>query len=300
MRRLVGFPVDNADLVKPANKLTPGTRKFKMLKQRIITAVLLIAPFLATLFYLPHVAMTAIFGLVTVLAAREWAILSQLRGSGVTIYASVVVLLGLLIIYFKTSHTWALVLALIFWSVVFYLIRQKQQNPERTVPRWMLLFSGLAVLPLCWLSLEVLLQQPGGRILILMLFLTIWTADSGAYFIGRAFGRRKLADNISPGKSIEGAIGGLLLVLPISWIMAKWVLGLSLLPSIIWALAMLLPAIYSIAGDLFESIIKRQAGVKDSGNLLPGHGGIMDRCDSVFAAAPVFSLIALGYAVHSA
>lgn len=123
---------------------------------------------------------------------------------------------------------------------------------------------------------------------VLLILVLVWIADIGAYFVGRAWGRRKLAPDISPGKTWEGAIGGTAAALVYAIILGTFIEGLFWVP---YLLAAALVAVLSIVGDLFESAVKRQAAVKDSGTLLPGHGGVLDRVDSATAALPVAALL---------
>ena len=144
-------------------------------------------------------------------------------------------------------------------------------------------------LDLLWICLHdlVYLHEVYGAGMLLYLLSLVWIADTGAYFSGRKFGKHKLAPTISPGKTWEGLVGGLLAnlvwIISIYQLSSGWGLGL---PQFL--LISLATTLISVVGDLFESILKREAGVKDSGKLLPGHGGVLDRVDSVIAAAPVF------------
>lgn len=125
---------------------------------------------------------------------------------------------------------------------------------------------------------------------LMYVFLLVWGADSGAYFVGRKFGMRKLAPSVSPNKSVEGLIGGLLTSLLIMIVVSLTYLDLTLLPFIGFMGLSLLVVIASVLGDLVESMIKRRAGIKDSGRILPGHGGVLDRVDSLLAATPIFAV----------
>jgi phosphatidate cytidylyltransferase len=131
-------------------------------------------------------------------------------------------------------------------------------------------------------------------------FILIWSADIGAYFAGRKWGKNKLASSISPGKTLEGVLGGLVLALITSFIFMYTTPAYSLVSvygNIALILAIIVLVIISVAGDLFESAMKRQSGVKDSGNILPGHGGILDRIDSLISVAPVFVALLLWFKV---
>ncbi|MCG8434327.1 MAG: phosphatidate cytidylyltransferase, partial [Gammaproteobacteria bacterium] len=148
-------------------------------------------------------------------------------------------------------------------------------------------FGGVLALVPCWAAITALHdRQPQGWQLLLFLLVLIWAADIGAYFAGKAWGKNKLAPNISPGKTWEGVFGGLAASLAAALLANYW-LGFPLL--IILPLVVILVAL-SVVGDLSESMLKRQAHIKDSGSLFPGHGGVLDRLDSLLATAPMFLL----------
>jgi phosphatidate cytidylyltransferase len=145
---------------------------------------------------------------------------------------------------------------------------------------------GAVIISSTWLSLYLLrISCTDGNSLLMYLLLLIWIADSGAYFAGRAFGKHKLAPAISPGKSIEGVLGGLIACFIFSYFALEYI-GYS--SSVVFLAISLTVAFVSVYGDLFESLMKRKAGVKDSGSILPGHGGVLDRLDSLIAAGPFF------------
>ena len=144
------------------------------------------------------------------------------------------------------------------------------------------LFAWCALL---WMRLEQ------GAAMTIALLVVVWSADTFAYLAGRRFGKRKLAPSISPGKTIEGLAGGLAGAGLVALLAAIYALDLSPAQTLIWLLASLVAALFSVVGDLFESRLKRRAGVKDSGGLLPGHGGVLDRIDGLLAAAPVFATV---------
>jgi phosphatidate cytidylyltransferase len=151
---------------------------------------------------------------------------------------------------------------------------------------------GAFVLVPCWASINYIRNQDEGPLGLLFLFVLIWGADSAAYFVGKKWGTKRLAPYVSPGKSWQGLMGALL----VSTLIVLTTLWLCNVPFPIWPWAIVLSLVtvlFSIVGDLFESMIKRQAKVKDSGKLLPGHGGVLDRIDSLTAAAPIFVLGAL-------
>lgn len=163
---------------------------------------------------------------------------------------------------------------------------------------WRALMGILVLIP-CWLAINFIRAAENGPFILLFLFVLIWGADSAAYFVGKKWGKHKLSPSVSPGKSWEGLIGALL----ITSFIALAVLGWSRIPYSVWPWAILLSfatVIFSVVGDLFESMLKRNVGLKDSGQLLPGHGGLLDRIDSLTAAAPVFALglIWMGMVFH--
>ena len=147
---------------------------------------------------------------------------------------------------------------------------------------FIVLFAWCALL---WMRLEQ------GAAMTIALLVVVWSADTCAYLAGRRFGKRKLAPSISPGKTIEGLAGGLAGAGLVALLAAIYALDLSPAQTLIWLLASLVAALFSVVGDLFESRLKRRAGVKDSGGLLPGHGGVLDRIDGLLAAAPVFATV---------
>ena len=179
-----------------------------------------------------------------------------------------------------------LFVALVWWFAALYWLWGYPQQ------RWLLgrmvsPIVGIVILIPAWRSLELIHQQTQGAGLLLTLLLLIWAADIGAYLVGVRFGRRKLAPKVSPGKSLEGAMGGVFASVLVALLLWFWTGAVELgLVSLLFSVLLLV--IFSIVGDLVESAYKRHAGVKDSGNLIPGHGGILDRVDSLTAAAPLY------------
>lgn len=259
-----------------------------MLRARIVTALILLAGFLVVLFVLPLWGAGVAFAAASGVAGWEWAGMlnmkeMQRRGFAVLI---AVACLGCAFVPAIWPILW--VLAAGFWMLVVPLwFRQKWMLPRGALG----VAVGLLLLLPTWAALMALLQRGPGWLFAAMA--VIWVADIAAYFAGRAFGRTKLAPSISPGKTREGAYGAGLGVL-------AYALGAALLAGIPlpdsgagWLVAVtglwLLTGV-SILGDLFESMAKRAAGIKDSSHLLPGHGGVLDRIDSLTSALPVVAL----------
>jgi phosphatidate cytidylyltransferase len=272
-----------------------------MLKTRVLTALVLLAVFLPILFLLPAIYIGIFFLIALLAAAWEW---SRLLNPGAERAAWLYALLCLLTIVFllgMQNASWQfalLLLAVIFWFFIAPFILAKGINLSLQKLRPFYVVLGLILLPATWFSLVFLREL--GLIFLLSSMAFVWVADIGAYFVGKAFGKRKLAMQISPGKSVEGAIGGLILCygyallcvffLPFeATLFGAWAIRFGWVP--LFLMVTVLTA-FSIFGDLFESQLKRLAGVKDSSNLLPGHGGVLDRVDALIPTMPIAALLA--------
>lgn len=269
-----------------------------MLKQRVITGTLLAAGALLAITLLPALALALILVLVMLLACWEW---SDLAGLGnrlgrsaycVVAACAIAVLLGLTQLFGDLPNPHAvrtvLIVAALWWGVALVLVKTFPQSASTWSATAVRLLMGLLTLIPAWLALVYLRAQPNGEWKIVFLLGLVAAADIGAYFSGKAFGKRKLARTVSPGKSWEGFWGGLAFSILIALVV--WWLYWRALPLLTWLLVVAFTVLASVLGDLLESMIKRQRGVKDSGNLLPGHGGVLDRLDSISAAAPIFAL----------
>ncbi|MCP5014311.1 MAG: phosphatidate cytidylyltransferase [Ketobacter sp.] len=259
-----------------------------MLKQRIITALVLLPLVLGAIFYLATQWFALAMMLPVAVAAWEWAnimgITSQARRCS---YAALVVV-GMLLEYWLQTD-WVLGLAVIWWAVAVSLVRAYPNNVSRWASPYIQGGIGLLLLLPAWQGLVVLHRQDGGPWWMLYAFVLVWGADTGAYFAGRAFGKRKLAPNVSPGKTIEGLLGGLALTLVIALLVATQTDALKNLGLGWFLLVSLVAVVGSVFGDLAESMFKRHRGIKDSSQVLPGHGGVLDRIDSITAAVPLFA-----------
>jgi phosphatidate cytidylyltransferase len=261
-----------------------------MLRTRIITGLILGALLLASIFYLPPNGVLIGFGIVFILGAWEWAGFGGLSGAVPrTLYAALVTAV-LILAWRSTQQSSALItlfaLASLWWVVAFLWLLLAPGRHQRLLT----LACGFLVLPPAFVALTRLDTVVGGfargPLILLWLIFIVCSADIGAYFAGRAFGKHKLAPRVSPGKTWEGAVGGLLSVALMAWGGAAY-FGLPQLAAVLFGMAV---GAFSIIGDLTESMFKRAANLKDSGKLLPGHGGLLDRLDSVTAAAPLYAL----------
>lgn len=264
-----------------------------MLRQRIVTALLMALPVLAVLLWAPPSTTIALFTVVLLLGAWEWS--GFLGVAPTAIRVSYVMLIGLAIAFswfwllpqIRLEHLLLVVLA--WWLLALLWIIGSPQYVSGLLAG----IAGLLVLMPAWLCLALLqLRLSRGPQWVLFLFVLVVSADIGGFVFGRKFGRRKLAPRVSPGKTWEGVLGGLGLAMLIALFGAYWFA----VPAVAFLVVCLFTVIMSVVGDLTESLFKRHAGLKDSSALLPGHGGVLDRIDSLTAAAPVFlyGLINLG------
>lgn len=264
-----------------------------MLKQRILTALILAPVAIACLFFLPPLGFAIFVGLVVTVGAWEWANFANISSMGRYGYAAFVAVL-LFASYFLPS-LFILIAGGLWWIAAFFLMRQYPQATDLWAGKLTIGLIGLLVLVPGFVSLLVLKSTANANFLILLLFFLIWGADIGAYFTGRAFGKHKLAPSVSPGKTWEGFYGGLVIAFGIGVAMLLWLDKPDLTDPSGWLFlaGMVLVTMVSVLGDLVQSMFKRNRGVKDSSNLLPGHGGFLDRIDSLLSAGPVFALLIL-------
>lgn len=263
-----------------------------MLKQRFITAVILAPLALAAILLLPNNAFTLLLGAILMIGSRELAILAgcnRLAGQLATmvVHATLMTMLALK----PDWHDTTLIVAAASWLLTLTWLLRPEAGAART-GGWRLLkllVATLIIVP-TWLALTLLhAHQPW---LMLGLLIIIWAADVGAYFCGKSLGRRRLAPRISPGKTLEGLIGGLFTAILVGVLMIYF--SHYQHPGYAYAVSAITGvALVSVGGDLLVSLLKRHAGSKDTGQILPGHGGLMDRIDSLCAAAPFYALAVL-------
>ncbi|MFN6961471.1 MAG: phosphatidate cytidylyltransferase [Rhodocyclaceae bacterium] len=253
-----------------------------MLKARIVTALGLVAGFLAVLFLLPPRAAGVVFALIAALAAWEWAGLMQTPARGSIAYG--LLTFGLCLLFWTRPEDgfpllWGL--GTLFWLGFAPLWLRLQWSTACAT-------LGLVLILPAWAALVALHER--SPLLLLAVMALVWVADISAYFAGRAFGRHRLAPTISPGKTWEGVAGAIAGVLVYGLAVAPFLPAVRGLDRLVLAGCLLLLTALSIVGDLFESLAKRQAGVKDSSRLLPGHGGLLDRIDSQLSTLPLVAL----------
>jgi phosphatidate cytidylyltransferase len=269
-----------------------------VLKQRIFTASIITSIFLLVLFGLPPLIFTQIMGLVVGIAAWEWSGLAGYRA----LIARSAYVSGVLITMVVAAN-WLeigggvqgdgmrqfLGWTCAWWALALLWIQGYPSSAIIWGRRWLCAGLGFLVLVPVWIVIGALIHTSNGAWLVLGAVVIVASADIGAFIVGRAFGRHKLAIDVSPGKTWEGFIGGLfaviLFALPLAYF---WTRDLGQLWP--WTLLAVVTCLASVVGDLFESMVKRFRGVKDSGKILPGHGGVMDRIDSLTAALPIFTL----------
>ncbi len=259
------------------------------LKQRVITGVVLIVAVLLGVLLLPNkfFAIASLIVLVS-LGGWEWGRLVSLGDMSRSFFV-VGLLATALIAYVIKDLRWAFIVAgVIWWAIVLVLLAiYEQGNYLYKNNPWLLRLAAFLVLIPAWIALVTLHQHH--PMLVLYLIFLVAITDSGAYFTGKALGKNKLAPELSPGKTREGMFGGV--AGAVVWsIMGALFFGLPASDFLYFVLLSLVVALMSVSGDLFESLIKREAGIKDSGNILPGHGGILDRVDGLVATLPIFTL----------
>lgn len=260
-----------------------------MLLPRIFSAIVMAVLFICAVFVLEQTSFMLAMGAVVLVAGWEWARLSGVQSALARIAFAIVI--GLLCF---ATHTlgWQkeiLYVAPVVWLTALYWVvcYPRQKLWRFNISR---LILGVLVLTTTWSSMVVLKESNNFVVWVLLLMGLIWGADSGAYFSGKAFGKKKLAPKVSPGKSWEGVVGGVVFT-QIGVALFSYLVGFSFGAWGILVVIGLITVFVSVLGDLMESLLKRHESMKDSSHLIPGHGGVMDRVDSLTAAAPIFVLL---------
>ncbi|MCH8846501.1 MAG: phosphatidate cytidylyltransferase [Proteobacteria bacterium] len=270
-----------------------------MLKQRVITAMIFAGLIISAVIFLPTMLLALVLAIITCVAAWEWAACAGFGANSHKILYVSVILLCLVACLKFLDNQWTILIiycGLVWWCIAMFLVMRYQTNKNINLSSSLLkaMIGGVILVP-SWLSLILIhsgksgaaLANTSGAGLVLFLFFLIWLADSAAYFSGKKFGSKRLASNVSPGKSWEGVFGALSMsfLVGVSYVFYS---EMQFTYAILFLVLVLLTVSFSILGDLVESMFKRMAGIKDSGHILPGHGGVLDRIDSLTSAAPVF------------
>lgn len=265
-----------------------------MLLTRVLTVLIILPPLLAAMVYLPNDALFALFAAVSLLVAAEWGtVVGRLVGARRLAFVGAVAaaLAGAWLIPLREALiVGAMGLAAVWWCAAIALLWRFPESLSRPLDARFLHALGVVLMVSTIGGLGLVHGDANGAWRVFYVFGIVWAADVGAYFVGHAIGRRKLLPKVSPGKTVEGALGGLATT-------GLWVAvfgPMAFAPQgqewVVLTLLTLVAAMFSIIGDLGVSMFKRLGGVKDSGSLLPGHGGLLDRVDSLLASTPVMVL----------
>ncbi|MEB3754244.1 phosphatidate cytidylyltransferase [Acinetobacter sp. MD2(2019)] len=259
--------------------------------ERIKTALVLVAIVLSCMFATPsHYPMLILMAVAATIAGYEWYKLMPVQTTAARPiltwgYAFFALIITMIALYYHDIRLLFWSASILVWLLSVYWVKNFPNydawyNKSLNIIGLVLISSAVTAIFSVWESSPWWLMY---------LFLLVWGADSGAYFVGRKIGCRKMAPHVSPNKSVEGLIGGVMLSTLIALFVQSYYLHLSLAQHALFLILSIVTVFGSVQGDLFESMIKRRAGVKDSGQILPGHGGVLDRIDSLLAAAPIFA-----------
>lgn len=277
-----------------------------MLIQRILTAIVLIPLVIIALFFAPLSIFSYLIIAVCALATWEWShflgiVKKTQKAIFMVLIISLLALLYLIPIDLSLKgklYTYIIYLSIVWWLIALLLVISYPQSAKYWSKSILikLLFALFTLIPFYISMLELRsinydIDRYTGAVWLLYVFVLVWATDTGAYFAGRAIGKHKLAVKVSPGKTIEGFFGGVSLAILVCLLV--YLTGYFAISFINFLISSLLAILVSVLGDLTESMFKREAGIKDSGNLIPGHGGILDRIDSLTAAVPVFTALSL-------
>lgn len=265
------------------------------MKERIITALMMITVLIGILFFAP-ILFTPMVAIILGIATWEWCRISQIRRPNSYFVSAATIILWVAGSIWPNVMTALLILSALHYLYVISLIRHYEKINDYRIPTPYLRICGPVVLSALASALVYIFHQTGAEpttedaMNLSFIIMVIAAADSGAYFVGRFLGKHKLSPRVSPKKTIEGLLGGLaavvLVVICFRFMVEGWYLSFAQL-----LIISIIAALFSVIGDLFVSIIKRQNAVKDSSQILPGHGGILDRIDGLLAGIPVFYLL---------
>ncbi|WP_028388319.1 phosphatidate cytidylyltransferase [Legionella fairfieldensis] len=266
-----------------------------MFKQRLLTTLILVPLVLFAIYYASDWFFTSVILLLLFACAIEWSGLIPVRQLGLKVIFIISIFLSFWLTYDNSHFNYWLITGMLIWGLIFIAILGFPVSQRIWGYSFIITGAGLLLLPLFAQCLLLIYHQPQGPDLIVYLLFLVWAADIGAYLVGRQWGKHKLIPWVSPGKTVEGALGGFILALLIAlggyfYFRPDASLG--------WFLLAVITTLFSMMGDLFISMLKRRSKIKDTGHLLPGHGGVLDRLDSLIAASFLFycglAFLALG------
>ena len=276
------------------------------MKQRIITALILAPLVILGIFKLPLIGFIIALTAITLLGFWEWTQFTESKSRIAALVPAVVVTgLSFLVIspdavslnQLAAPHYTVLALGFVWWIIAstMAITYPKTTNLWQGSKALRHVFGFLTLIPFLWSVIilrasDISVDPYHGAKLVLYVCFLVWAADSGAYFAGKSMGKRKMAPHVSPNKTIEGLIGGIIAALIVGWLFAGW-FDIQFTSPVHMVIITLITVVISVLGDLVESMFKRVSGIKDSSNIIPGHGGILDRIDSLTAAFPVFALL---------
>lgn len=263
-----------------------------MIKQRFISGVLLAGSMLLIILYTNQISVALMLGVLFTIGAWEWMGLTRFTSTARRVAFAILIAAIFLLGWFYKDHKiamYCITLAVALWFLILVLLAFYETAHTHALPRWQtrLLTLGVILLPAAWLALLKLYSLHPGWLFYALAMCAV--ADSFAYLAGKTLGKRKLAPRLSPGKTIEGVVGGQVAVLLFALVVGLLV-GMPTWQLVAFIILSLIAGLISVEGDLFISMMKREANLKDTGKILPGHGGILDRFDSHIAVAPVLYL----------
>ncbi|HHP0513224.1 TPA: phosphatidate cytidylyltransferase [Vibrio harveyi] len=276
------------------------------MKQRIITALILAPLVILGIFKLPLIGFIIALTAVTLLGFWEWTQFTE-SNSRIAALVPAAVVTGLSFLFISPDatslnqlampHYAVLSLGFVWWIIAsgMAITYPKTTNLWQGSKALRHVFGFLTLIPFLWSVIilrasDISVDPYHGAKLVLYVCFLVWAADSGAYFAGKSMGKRKMARHVSPNKTIEGLVGGIIAALVVGWLFAGW-FDIQFTSPLHMVMITLITVVISVLGDLVESMFKRVSGIKDSSNIIPGHGGILDRIDSLTAAFPVFALL---------